>query len=404
MERVSRYPYSRSLHLDTFPLMLHSPVQNMLLTPKQLCAHSVRRGFTIVELLIVIVVIGILASITIVAYSGVQQQARVVVLKNDMSTAATTLELTKVQEGTYPTSQLAADAELKPSPGTVYQYTYTAAESSYCLTGTNSGVAYMITTANPTLTAGVCPGHTAPSGGGSNPPAATVPSAPTAVSASGGNAQAAVSWTLSSSDGGSTVSSYVVTASPGSFTATAGPAATTAVVTGLSNGTSYTFTVKATNAIGSSPASTISNAVIPDAPSTPVTKTADQVWTPQQVYDWNPNWSNVTYTPPNGSFGAEAINLSGVSYRWKHYNDVWPVDVSVARPSPTQLASLETTAQSWGASASWGTGINGYFAVSGGQGIAQVFRNGYWIIVADTMSSSAGDISQIVNAVVSNFP
>ncbi|MDB5165339.1 MAG: Fimbrial protein, partial [Candidatus Saccharibacteria bacterium] len=36
-----------------------------------------QRGFTIVELLIVIVVIGILAAITIVAYNGIQNRARV---------------------------------------------------------------------------------------------------------------------------------------------------------------------------------------------------------------------------------------------------------------------------------------------------------------------------------------
>ena len=46
------------------------------MTPKQRSYRSLQRGFTIVELLIVIVVIGILAAITIVAYSGIQRSAR----------------------------------------------------------------------------------------------------------------------------------------------------------------------------------------------------------------------------------------------------------------------------------------------------------------------------------------
>src|SRR5665811_845873 len=46
------------------------------MTSKQRSDRSLQRGFTIVELLIVIVVIGILAAITIVAYNGIQRSAR----------------------------------------------------------------------------------------------------------------------------------------------------------------------------------------------------------------------------------------------------------------------------------------------------------------------------------------
>lgn len=365
-------------------------------------------AFTIVEVLIVIVVIGILATFSLVAYSGIQSQAAAVVLKSDLKSASTQLELDRIIKGTYPaTATEANDGKgLPASPDSTYEYTLTDGE--YCLSATSprAGMkAYHISSIVGSIEEGVCAGHTAPTGGGSNPPASTVPSAPTAVSATGGEAQATVSWAASSDDGGSAITSYVVTATPGGQTATAGSAATSATVSGLSNGTSYTFTVKATNAIGSSPASAASNVVTPAAaPNTPVTMTADQVWTPQQVYDWNPNWSNFAYTPPGGSFGAQAISLSGVSYRWMHYNSVWPVDISVAKPSASNLAAKQSSAAASGAAANWGPGIDGYFSVSGGQGHAQVFYGGYWVIVSDEMSSSAPDISQIVNNAVSNLP
>lgn len=64
-----------------------------------------RSGFTIVELLIVIVVIGILAAITIVAYNGVQDRALETRRLSDMTTITKALELYKIQNGEYPPVQ-----------------------------------------------------------------------------------------------------------------------------------------------------------------------------------------------------------------------------------------------------------------------------------------------------------
>jgi uncharacterized protein (TIGR02145 family) len=93
----------------------------------------------------------------------------------------------------------------------------------------------------------------------------TVPGAPTGVTASEGNAQASVTFTVPVSDGGSVITGYTVTSNPGGFTGTG--SASPIIVTGLTNGTAYTFTVKATNAIGTSVASSASNSVTPVAPS-----------------------------------------------------------------------------------------------------------------------------------------
>jgi hypothetical protein len=96
-----------------------------------------------------------------------------------------------------------------------------------------------------------------------------LPAAPTSVTGVIGGGQVSVSWSASSSNGGTAVTGYTVTSSPGSFTcATTG--ATTCDVTGLTNGVAYTFSVVATNAMGNSPASLASGAMKPDvAPGAP---------------------------------------------------------------------------------------------------------------------------------------
>ena len=82
---------------------------------------------------------------------------------------------------------------------------------------------------------------------------------PTAVAGVPGDGKVTVSWTAPADDGGSPVLDYTATASPGGAACTT--TSTSCVVSGLTNGTGYTFTVTARNAIGVS---------APSAPSAPV--------------------------------------------------------------------------------------------------------------------------------------
>ncbi len=106
-------------------------------------------------------------------------------------------------------------------------------------------------------------------GGPAAPP--TVPGTPTGVSATAGDGSASVTWNAPG-DGGSPITSYTVTPYVGSTAQTPttvnGPnPPTQATVNGLTNGTTYTFTVSATNAVGSGPESSPSAAVTPAAAS-----------------------------------------------------------------------------------------------------------------------------------------
>jgi uncharacterized repeat protein (TIGR02543 family) len=88
--------------------------------------------------------------------------------------------------------------------------------------------------------------------------AATKPGAPTNVSAtSNGNQQSVISWSAPSSDGGAAITAYTVTANTG---ATCTTNTTSCTISSLTNGTAYTFTVKATNTVGDSVASSSASA------------------------------------------------------------------------------------------------------------------------------------------------
>lgn len=144
--------------------------------------------------------------------------------------------------------------------------------TSCTMTGLTNGTPYTFTS---TATNGA---GTSSASGASNsvtPVAATQPpAAPNAPTAVPGDGQATVSITAGS--GGDPGTSYTVTASPGSATCTGAGAFGSCTVTGLTNGTAYTFTATAANSFGASAASPSSSAItpVPPLPGTPGTPSA----------------------------------------------------------------------------------------------------------------------------------
>lgn len=104
----------------------------------------------------------------------------------------------------------------------------------------------------------VIPGNTSSQGKYSDPP--------TSVSATAGNTQATVSFTLPAYDGKG-IATYIATSSPGGLTGSGLSSPIT--VTGLTNGTAYTFTVTTVTGYGVSAISVSSNSVTPVAPGPP---------------------------------------------------------------------------------------------------------------------------------------
>lgn len=92
------------------------------------------------------------------------------------------------------------------------------------------------------------------------------PAPPRIIAVTAGNGQATVSFVPPASNGGAAITHYTVTSDPGNLTATGTGSPIT--VSGLTNGIPYTFTVTATNCIGTGEPSAASNSVTPKAEQT----------------------------------------------------------------------------------------------------------------------------------------
>ena len=136
-----------------------------------------------------------------------------------------------------------------------------------------------------------------------SPPSATAPGAPASIAADPGDSEAVVTWTAPTDNGGAVITNYTVTSSPGDryCTWTSGPL--TCTVTGLTNGTEYTFIVTATNSAGEGPATSGIQATPISLPGAPASIAADP----------GDSEAVVTWTAPTDNGGAVITNYTVTS-------------------------------------------------------------------------------------------
>lgn len=116
-------------------------------------------GFTIVELLIVIVVIAILAAISIVAYTGIQNQARATAATSAARQVADKIAVYAVENDGYPAAL--SDVGFSDSNGTTYQYRVDNGSSpaTWCVTATVGNKSFYTSNMKGTPEEGACAGH-----------------------------------------------------------------------------------------------------------------------------------------------------------------------------------------------------------------------------------------------------
>ena len=136
------------------------------------------------------------------------------------------------------------------------------------------------------------------------------PNAPTVGTATAtGATTATVTFTAPSYGGSTTITTYTATSSPGNITGTLSQAGSgTITISGLSSSTSYTFTVTATNSVGTSVASAASNSITTESSGTPPVNTVAPVVSGTATYDYVLSCTTGTWT------GTATITYA---YQWQ---------------------------------------------------------------------------------------
>ncbi len=221
---------------------------------------------------------------------------------------------------------------------------WTTGPLSCTISGLTNGTSYAVTV---TATNGA---GDSPSSSSANATPRTVPGAPTDLVLTPGNGSIGVEWTAPSDDGGSTITGYTATATEGVHSATCSwtTGALGCTISGLTNGTSYSLSVKATNGAGDSVASVSSSATPRTSSSVPlavaVTRSLGNI--------------TVTWTAPSSNGGSTITGYTATAtHGAESYTCDWTsgpltCDISGANDTTTYSVSVVATNDAGDSSAS----------------------------------------------------
>ena len=180
----------------------------------------------------------------------------------------------------------------------------------------------------------------------------TLPSVPTNPVATVAVGKASVAFTASASNGGSAITSYTVTSSPGGYT---GTGTTSPIIVNVLPGT-YTFTVTATNAVGNSTASTVSNSVV--IATTPISEECKTPTTGTVVVEITSTTGQIWMDRNLGALRAAVAPTDhfayGCLYQWGRGNDG---HASITWNSATSGTSVNAAISTLGTTDSPGPGF-----------------------------------------------
>jgi type II secretory pathway pseudopilin PulG len=194
------------------------------------------KAFTIVEVIVIVVVIGILAGMVTLGWANWNQKAEASKAKSDLNMAIATLGNEKNFKNGYPTTM---PSSVKPSAD--IDLKYYSDGTTYCMEARStkvSGVIYSVRSSNTsTMDTTAC---------------GTAPAAPSPTASATSSSSIRVSWSEVSGV------SYTVKYGTSSPTATSSCSGSPCVISGLSESTTYRFNVTASNLYGNTTSSTVS--------------------------------------------------------------------------------------------------------------------------------------------------
>jgi len=183
------------------------------------------------------------------------------------------------------------------------------------------------------------------------------------------------------------------------------------VLTGCSPSASSTPSDSATPAASATasaePTSAPSPTPTPEPTGTPVALSCDEILSPQNVYDFNPNFGTApAYEPATDSLAATAVKYSGVACGWSNQTSGELIEIAVAQPEPTLMTTLKDAAIAGSQvvpTYSSTADIEGFFTVDAGVGQVQVFTGTYWVTVNSPAFYEPGDAQALVATVLGNL-